>query len=135
MSEKKGFLGGLFGGKKSGGCCNMEIVEESAESCDCGGTCTGGSEEPATHTEGIMTIKILGPGCRNCVALTENVKAVLTQLKMEANIEKVTDMAVIAGYGVMSTPGLVINEELVSYGKVLKPNDIVVLLKNKQTNK
>lgn len=39
MSEKKGIFGGLFGGKKSGGCCNMEIVEESQAACDCGGAC------------------------------------------------------------------------------------------------
>lgn len=75
-----------------------------------------------------MNIKILGPGCKNCLVLAENTKAALTQIGMDAEVEKITDMAAIAGYGIMSTPGLVINGKVVSFGKVLKPNDIVKIL-------
>lgn len=75
-----------------------------------------------------MDIKILGPGCKNCVTLTENTNAALEQMGMAANVEKVTDMAVIAGYGIMSTPGLVVNGKVVSFGKVLKPADIIKIL-------
>ncbi len=79
-----------------------------------------------------MKIKILGSGCKNCVTLADNTKAALVELGAEAEIEKVTDFAEIAKYGVMSTPGLVIDEKVVSYGKVLKPHDIVKIIeKNK----
>ena len=71
-----------------------------------------------------MVIKILGSGCKNCITLTENTKTALSALSMEAEIVKVTDFAEIAAYGVMSTPALVIDEKVVSYGKVLKPDDI-----------
>lgn len=75
-----------------------------------------------------MTIKILGSGCKNCVTLAENTKAALTELGIHADIVKVTDYAEIASYGIMSTPGLVIDEKVVSFGKVLKPKDIVKII-------
>lgn len=75
-----------------------------------------------------MKIKVLGPGCRNCVALTENTKTALSELGIEAEIEKITDFAEIARYGIMSTPGLVIDEKVVSFGKVLKPKDIAKII-------
>ena len=79
-----------------------------------------------------MKIKILGSGCANCVTLAENTNKALAESGTEAEIEKVTDFAEIAKYGVMSTPGLVIDEKVVSYGKVLKPQDIVKIIeKNK----
>ena len=71
-----------------------------------------------------MTIKILGPGCKNCVTLADNTKEALKELGIEAEIFKVTDYAEIAKYGIMSTPGLVVNEKVVSFGKVLKPKEI-----------
>lgn len=77
-----------------------------------------------------MVIKILGSGCKNCIALTENTKAALAVLSMEAEIVKITDFAEIAAYGVMSTPALVIDEKVVSFGKVLKPNEIMEIIKN-----
>lgn len=75
-----------------------------------------------------MIIKILGSGCSKCVALTENARTALAKAGKEAEIVKVTDFADIAAYGVMSTPALVIDEKLVSYGKVLKPDEIAPLL-------
>ena len=75
-----------------------------------------------------MIIKILGSGCKNCVRLGENTKEALEELGMEAEMVKVTDMKEIMTYGIMSTPGLVIDEKVVSYGKVLKPKDIVKIL-------
>ena len=65
-----------------------------------------------------MNIKILGPGCRNCVALERATREAVGSLSLDAEIVKVTDDAAIAGYGVMSTPGLVVDEEVVLYGRV-----------------
>ncbi|MDD4436807.1 MAG: thioredoxin family protein [Tissierellia bacterium] len=79
-----------------------------------------------------MIIKVLGSGCKNCVSLKENTEKALKETGMEAEIIKVEDMKDIVSYGVMRTPALVIDEKVVSYGKVLKPNDIIKLLeKNK----
>lgn len=128
MSEKKGFLAGLFGGNKSGGCCNMEIVEESAEQgCDCGGGCCGTDvkEESASGTAAIL---ILGPGCKNCQALEANVKEAFEKMGKTISVGHVTELDKIASYGVMSTPGLVVNGKVVSAGKVLKADAIVELL-------
>jgi len=76
-----------------------------------------------------MVIKILGPGCKNCVSLAENTKAAIIELGIEAEIIKVTDFAEIAKYGIMSTPGLVVDDKVLSFGKVLKASDIVNMLK------
>lgn len=77
-----------------------------------------------------MIIKILGSGCKNCVSLKENTEAALKEAGIEAEIIKVTDFKDIMAYGIMSTPGLVIDEKVVSYGKVLKPKEIVKILEN-----
>lgn len=79
-----------------------------------------------------MIIKVLGSGCKNCLTLKENTEKALKETGIEAEIVKVEDMKDIVSYGIMQTPALVIDEKVVSYGKVLKPNDIVKLLeKNK----
>ena len=75
-----------------------------------------------------MKIKILGSGCRNCVTLKENTEVALKDARVEAEIVKVTDFKDIMAYGVMSTPALVINEKVVSFGKVLKPKEIIKIL-------
>lgn len=75
-----------------------------------------------------MVIKVLGSCCGNCAALMANTKIALAELGMECTVEKVTDFAEIAKYGVMSIPSLVIDEKVVSTGKVLKPKDIVKIL-------
>jgi small redox-active disulfide protein 2 len=76
-----------------------------------------------------MEIKILGIGCKNCVNLAKNTEEALKELGMEATITKVTDMKDIAKYGIMRTPGLVIDEKVVSYGKVASTEEIAELLK------
>ena len=75
-----------------------------------------------------MIIKILGSGCKNCVALKENTEIALKESGIEAEIIKVQDMKDIVSYGVMQTPALVIDEKVVSFGKVLKPKDIEKIL-------
>ena len=75
-----------------------------------------------------MVIKILGSGCKNCVTLKENTEAALNEVAIEAEVVKVTDFKDIMAYGVMSTPALVIDEKVVSFGKVLKLKEIVKIL-------
>ena len=65
-----------------------------------------------------MKIKILGPGCANCVNLERVTRQAVTDLGIDAQIEKVTDYPAIIGYGVMSTPGLVVDEKVVLSGRV-----------------
>ncbi|WP_236685329.1 thioredoxin family protein [Demequina salsinemoris] len=66
----------------------------------------------------MMNIKILGAGCANCVNLEKAAREAATDLGIEAEFEKVTDYGAIAGYGVMKTPGLVVDEKLVMSGRV-----------------
>ena len=76
-----------------------------------------------------MQIKILGTGCPNCKVLEANTKKATEELKIKVNIEKVTDITKIMEYGVMSTPALVVNKKVVSYGRVLSPEEIKKFLK------
>lgn len=79
-----------------------------------------------------MIIKVLGSGCKNCVNLKENTEKALKETGIDAEIIKIENMKDIISYGVMQTPALVIDEKVVSYGKVLKSGDIAKLLeKNK----
>ncbi len=75
-----------------------------------------------------MTIKILGGGCPKCRKLYENTKEALTLKGIDATVEKVTDMAEIMNYHVISTPALVVDEKVVSTGQVLRPADIAEFL-------
>jgi small redox-active disulfide protein 2 len=75
-----------------------------------------------------MHIKVLGPGCANCVNLEKNTRAALASLGLEASVEKVTDYADIAGYGILRTPGLVVDEQVVLSGRVARPAEIAQLL-------
>jgi small redox-active disulfide protein 2 len=75
-----------------------------------------------------MHIKVLGTGCKKCDTLMANVKEALEQTGQEATVEKVEDIQAIIGYGVMSTPALVIDDQVVAKGKVVKTKDIVKML-------
>lgn len=66
----------------------------------------------------MLTIKVLGPGCANCKKLEEVARQAVSDLHVEADIIKVTDMQDIIAYDVLKTPGLVINEKLVSSGRI-----------------
>lgn len=65
-----------------------------------------------------MKIEVLGPGCANCRKLEQDVNAALTELGIEAEVVKVTDLNKISSYGVLMTPGLVINSKVYSSGKI-----------------
>lgn len=65
-----------------------------------------------------MDIKVLGPGCARCFELERRVKRALEELKAEAAVEKISDIKKIVEYGIMSTPGLVIDGKVVVSGRV-----------------
>jgi small redox-active disulfide protein 2 len=75
-----------------------------------------------------MIIKVLGSGCASCQKLEVLATKAVSDLGIDAKIVKVTDMAEIMGYGVMSTPALVIDEELKVAGRVPSYDDIVTIL-------
>jgi len=111
---------GLFGKKES----------KANQPCCCGGNCDTQSTEAAqpAKAEG-ASVKVLGGGCAKCNALEAATKAALAQLGMDTAIEHVTDYAQIAAYGVMSTPALVVDGKVAVYGKVLKQEEVVALLR------
>jgi small redox-active disulfide protein 2 len=67
-----------------------------------------------------MIIKILGSGCKKCKKMEENVKEAIEELNLDAKIEKVEDFKEIMKYKVLTTPALVVDEEVLSSGKLLK---------------
>jgi len=75
-----------------------------------------------------MLIKILGPGCKNCANLEKAARKAVADLGLDATIEKVTDYGQIASYGVMRTPGLVVDEKLLVSGRVPDAREIATLL-------
>lgn len=77
----------------------------------------------------MLSIKVLGSGCENCHKVEALSKQAATQLGIEASVELVTDMKEIMRYGVMNTPGLVINEKVVSTGRVPALSQISAMLK------
>ena len=77
----------------------------------------------------MLNIKVLGSGCPNCKVLEANAKKAIEEMKIKADIEKVTDITKIMEYEVMSTPALVVVENVVSSGRVLSSEEIKKLLR------
>ena len=77
----------------------------------------------------MMNVKVLGGGCNKCETLLANAKAAVANTGVEAEVEYITDFAVIASYGIMSTPALMVDEKIVSTGKVLNSSEIEKFLK------
>lgn len=119
---------GLFGfGKKK---------EESAPACACQCGCPTAevdvaevAKEVGSTADGALSIKVLGAGCASCHTLLENTKEAVANMGLSVDVEYVDNMGTIAGYGVMSIPALVVNEKVVTMGKVLKANEVENLLR------
>jgi small redox-active disulfide protein 2 len=72
----------------------------------------------------MLTIKVLGSGCANCKRVEQIARKVVAELGVEADVIKVTDYNDIMAYNVLSTPGLVINEKLLSTGRIPTPAEV-----------
>ena len=72
----------------------------------------------------MLDIKVLGTGCPNCIKLEKLCKEIVDENNFEANIEKITDMNEFGNYGVMLTPGLVVNGKVFSQGKTPVKNTL-----------
>ena len=100
-----------FGKKKN------EEKEASCSGCACG-----------VVEEKMVSVKVLGAGCKACHNQYENVKTAIENLEISVKVEYITDMEKIMEYGIMSLPAILINEKVVSMGKVLKSADVEKLL-------
>ncbi|MBK9210195.1 MAG: thioredoxin family protein [Anaerolineales bacterium] len=78
----------------------------------------------------MLTIKVLGSGCANCKKLEAITRQVIDQMDVQADVIKVTEYPDIMAYNVMSTPGLVINEKVVSMGRIPSAAEITTWLAN-----
>lgn len=123
-----------------GGMCKASDVaakkaEEAEETKASSGCCCGGhcNEETTTQAGTAKaagaSVKVLGSGCAKCNALEAAAKEALDELGMNTAIDHVTDFAQIAAYGVMTTPALVVDGKVVSFGKVLKKEEVKAMLK------
>ena len=122
----------LFGKKKE------EKKEISCGcSCCCGSDVADASETSTPHArrgekvDGIRDIKILGSGCKNCHTLYENAVKAVKAVGIDVEVEYITDLQKVMEYGIMSFPALVINDEVVSAGKVLKELEVEKLIANR----
>lgn len=108
--------------------------EKNASACACTCGCqTNETREIANDCcpeakDGICCIKVLGAGCKSCHELYENAKEAVKEMGLSVEVEYITDMQKVMEYGVMSMPAVVVNEKVVSMGKVLKAADVEKLL-------
>lgn len=117
-----------FGKKKSEGtkkpvcACNGSCATSEATGIDKVSNCCSEAKD------GIYCIKVLGAGCASCHTLYENTQAAVRTMELPVGVEYITDLQKVMEYGVMSVPALVVNEKVISTGKVLKVEDIQKLL-------
>lgn len=108
--------------------------EQKAAACACSCGCFASETEKIANdccgeaVKGICCIKVLGAGCKACHEQYENTKEAVKAVGLSVEVEYITDMQKVMEYGVMSMPALVINEKVVSQGKVLKAADVEKLL-------
>jgi len=108
--------------------------EKKAPACACNCGCPTSEVSEITNDccseakNGICCIKVLGAGCKSCHEQYENAKEAVKTMGLSVEVEYITDMQKVMEYGVMSMPALVVNEKVVSMGKVLKVADVEKLL-------
>lgn len=77
----------------------------------------------------MVSVKVLGTGCKKCLTLEAKVRDLVVTNKIDATVEKVTDIQEMVNYGIMMTPGLIINEKVKSFGIIPKDEQIINWLK------
>lgn len=102
--------------------------EEKKISCCCGNGRNTSIADTAVNGE-ISSIKVLGAGCKSCHEQYQNVINAAAEMGLATDIEYITDMEKVMAYGVMNMPAIVVNEKVVSMGKVLKMADVMKLLR------
>ena len=108
--------------------------EKKALACACNCGCPTSETSKISYDccpearDGICCIKVLGAGCKSCHEQYENTKEAVKEMGLSVQVEYITDMQKVMEYGVMSMPALVVNEKVVSMGKVLKISDVINLL-------
>ena len=107
-------------------CCGSEAKEQST--CCCGSEAKAQSTCCGAPVEGICCVKVLGAGCKTCHEQYENAKAAVAALGLNIEVEYITDMEKVMEYGVMSMPAIVVNDKVVSMGKLLKATEVEKLL-------
>lgn len=106
-----------------------EAEKAKSAGCCCGGNCNAETMAEAEKAkQSGSAIKVLGSGCAKCNALEAATREALKELGMSDAIDHVTDFTQIAAYGVMTTPALVVDGKVVSFGKVLKKDEVVKIL-------
>jgi small redox-active disulfide protein 2 len=77
----------------------------------------------------MVSVKVLGTGCKKCQNLENKVRELVASKNIDATVEKVTDIQEMVNYGIMMTPGLIINEKVKSFGIIPKDDQILNWLK------
>ncbi len=77
----------------------------------------------------MVSVKVLGTGCKKCQTLEAKVRDLVATNQIDATVEKVTDIQEMVRYGIMMTPGLIINEKVKSFGVIPKDDQIINWLK------
>ena len=114
--------------EKKSCCCGSEVKAEQAAGCCCGSEAKEENTCCGAPVDGICCIKVLGAGCKTCHEQYENAKAAVAALGLSMEVEYITDMEKVMEYGVMSMPAIVVNDKVVSMGKLLKAADVEKLL-------
>ena len=81
-----------------------------------------------TDNKGVYSVKVLGTGCATCHTQYENAKHAVKAMGLPVDVEYITDLQKVTDYGVMSMPAIVVNDKVVSMGRLLKSKDIEELL-------
>ncbi|MGN0179435.1 MAG: thioredoxin family protein [Monoglobaceae bacterium] len=104
--------------------------EKNAPACACNCDCPTSEVSEIINDccgeakDGICCVKVLGAGCKSCHEQYENVKEAIKNMGLDIRVEYITDMQKVMEYGVMSMPAIVVNEKVVSTGKVLKASEV-----------
>ncbi len=102
--------------------------EKESVACECENVCKAPDNKAERTDVGGACVKVLGSGCAKCNQLEVATVDALKELGMDTAIDHVRDFAEIAAYGVMTTPALVVDGKVVSFGKVLKKDEVVKIL-------